>query len=128
VVTGLSALASAIVSFLGFFLILTILIAFVAAGGIAEAAFRAINRRRGRYTGQAGAAGAVVGGILGGAIHAYIDYPEELGQAVDQARAMGIEVPSEFTQMGYVFDNTLTLPVILFTGITAYLVYTRMKS
>lgn len=129
VVTGLTAVIATVVVWIGSaFWPLAFFAGLIAAGAISEAALRAIGRRRGRQTGEVVAGGAVVGGLIGWFVYGNLSYPSEYGQIVDMFSAVGQVVPREFTRMGYMTDLSILLPAVVFTGITAYLVYSRMKS
>lgn len=124
---GLSMVGGFIAKLFGF-LLLTIFIGIFAGGVIVEMCQRAIQGRRGRNMAEYATAGVVIGGLLGGAIGAYLGYPDQYAEAVRQYEMLGRAVPSELTRSGYVFDNTLTISLLIYIGITAFAVYSRMKT
>jgi hypothetical protein len=60
----LSALGALLISFISFFLLLVIFLAIPIGGAISEAAVRAVQRRKGRYSAYAAVAGAVAGTLI----------------------------------------------------------------
>jgi len=127
VCTFLSAIGAALVTAVNFFL-LAIFITIPIAGAIAEASFRATGRRRGRYSGEIAAGGAFVGAVLGSALRAYFQYPDEFAEAVRVWELRGNEAPFEFTRLGYVSENFLTLTLIIYIGVSVFVIYNRVKS
>lgn len=124
----LSAIAGAIISLLGLFLI--ILLSFPVAGVISEVALRAVNKRRGRNSAIYATIGVVVGGMIGSVVRAILVYPPApYDQIVQLADSMGMPLPPGVpTLTDYIIDSTLSLGVILFIAITAYAVYIRVKT
>lgn len=121
----LAALAGGIISAIGGFLLLSLLLAIPAGGVMAEAALRATGRRRGRYSPQVGAAAVVVGGLLGGVIQVYLSFERLL-----QTAASGQAVPEELR--GFILEAVVRaalsdLGLWLFVGVAAFAVYGRFR-
>lgn len=132
VAAGLSMIGGAIFSYVQF-LLAAIFIGIFAGGAIAQAIMRTVQRRRGRYMAEFATAGVIVGGLLGGAIVAFLRYPDEFRIAREEWAATGRPFPPGFDEIvpslsSYVFNNTLSLGMIAFIGITAFVIYSRMKS
>ena len=102
---GLAAIAGAIVSALGGFFIVALILGFPVGGGISEAALRATQRRRGRQSALVGAAAAVVGGLLGAFVQAATRYNTNIAFRV----------------------VTTNIGLLLFVGLVAMAVYGRYK-
>jgi hypothetical protein len=68
----LGGIGGAIVKAIGLPLLFMLILGLPIGGGIAEAALRAIQRRRGRQSAQIAAAAPAIGGLLGALIYAYI--------------------------------------------------------
>jgi hypothetical protein len=105
VVGGLAAVAGAIISAMGGFLIVGLILGFPVGGGISEAALRATQRRRGRQSAVVGAVAAVVGGLLGAFVQAATRYNANIAFRI----------------------VTSNIGVLLFVGLVAMAVYGRYK-
>ncbi len=124
---GLGAVAGVLISVVGF-LILAIIIAFPVGGGIAEAALRATQRRRGRHNGRVGAAALAVGAFAGAALRLIFLYNQRYGELPEniaaQMRAMG-RLPD---LTNFVLQNTFAdLSLMIFVGLAAFAVYSRYR-
>ncbi len=131
---GLSAIASGIISAIGFIL-LAIFIGFPAGGLISEVALRAIQRRRGRYSGNVGVASVLVGALVGVVVQVYSAYQNLFGDVLRLAANAGISAEQLRVEMGIpsfsrflIDDLTTSWGVLIFVGLAAYAVYSRMKS
>ena len=132
VCAGLAAVAGAIFSLVDWILVAVIL-GFPVGGFIGEAAWRAVQRRKGRNNGQYGVAGVIFGGLAGAAIRGYLAYPDEHRRMYQMFEETGQQMPQELASLypslsTYVFEHTVTIATIIFVGIAAYAVYYRLKA
>jgi hypothetical protein len=119
----LTAIAGFIISTIGF-LLLVIVAGLPLGGVISEAALRATQRRRGRYSGEIGAAGAVLGGLVGGMLHAYSTYSTAMArvaQAAPNQPLPGVSLDMLFTMT---FND---IGLLIFVGIVAFAIYGRFR-
>lgn len=130
VLTGIGA---AIISAIGGWLYLSIVLGFPVGGAISEAALRATGKRRGKYHGYWGAAGAAVGGLAGGIIQVYLQLSALYARALREMPADAIRqleeagetfTPSLDLALQYVFNN---IGLLVFIGIVAALIFVRYR-
>lgn len=130
--TGLCIIGGVIASLVNFIL-LNFFIGIVWAGLVSEAILRATNRRRGRNSGEIAVGGVVFGALIGAGLYATLIYNDRYGRIIEAAREANIDLstlPREiYVPMGdFIFANLFSIGLLIFVGITAVTVYTRMKS
>lgn len=121
VCAGLSAVGGFLASLVGF-IILVVIAAIPVAGFIAEAALRAVQRRRGRYSGQVGAAAVVVGAFVGGLAQKY-SLINQAASRLPRAEGASFVIPFDLLVQATISD----LGLLVFIGLTAYFVYSRFR-
>ncbi|MCL4255929.1 MAG: hypothetical protein KJ043_19380 [Anaerolineae bacterium] len=130
--TGLCAVGGLVAS-LSNFILLNFFIGIFWAGLVSEAVLRATKRRRGRNSGEIAVGGVIFGAIIGAGLHAVLIYNDRYGRIIEAAREANIDLstlPREiYVPMGdFIFSNIFSIGLLIFVGITAVTVYTRMKS
>ena len=130
--TGLCIIGGVIAS-LANFILLNFFIGIVWAGLVSEAILRATKRRRGRNSGEIAVGGVIFGALVGAGLYATLIYNDRYGRIIEAAREANIDLstlPREiYVPMGdFIFSNIFSIGLLIFVGITAVTVYTRMKS
>lgn len=122
---ALSVVGGFLASLVGF-IILVAIAAIPVAGFIAEAALRAVKRRRGRYSGQVGAAAVIVGGFIGGLAQNYTTFSGAIRQAA--AQFPSDQVPDIAIPFDLLVQTTVSdIGLLIFIGLAAYFVYSRFR-
>lgn len=127
---GLCIIGGVIASLVNFIL-LNFFIGVVWAGLVSEAILRATNRRRGRNSGEIAVGGVIFGAIIGSGLYALLNYNRIFGDLIARAQAIGVDPATQrgYVPMGdFIFSNIFSIGLLIFVGITAVTVYTRMKS
>lgn len=121
--------------FSSFPVFIAVVLGFPAGAVVGELVVKAIGRRKGRNNWQFALIGVIIGALIGGFLGATLDYPDIFRDAQPQieairetnpvlARQLSNEYPS---QTEYALENTLSLGMIIFVGLSGYAVYLRMK-
>jgi hypothetical protein len=123
----LAGIAAGIASALSLPMLFAFFIAIPVGGGIAEAALRVIQRRRGRQSANIAAAGVAIGGIIGGIIRVYMLFSDIYAQVAarypGEVPARGLTPPLDLVLRVVVKDYGL----LVFIGVCAVVVYSRFK-
>ncbi|MEQ8673942.1 MAG: hypothetical protein RLP44_13105 [Aggregatilineales bacterium] len=123
----LSAIAGGIMSAISF-IFLALVLGFPIGGAISEAALRATERRRGRYSGQIMVAASVAGMLMGVAVRAFFGYNDRYGEIVSAYEAVGRRVPSEIPSlMDFIISDVTSIGILLFMGMVAFAIYSRFR-
>ncbi|PJF22975.1 MAG: hypothetical protein CUN56_03270 [Phototrophicales bacterium] len=121
--------------FSGLALFMAIILGFPAGAVVGELVMKAINKRKGRNHWQIALAGVIIGALLGGFLGAALQYPDEFRDVQAQIQALKETNPAAYrqyadlypSQTNYALQNTLSLGMIVFVGLSGYAVYLRMK-
>ncbi|GAB4516461.1 MAG: hypothetical protein OHK0046_21850 [Anaerolineae bacterium] len=124
VIAGLSAVAGAIMSAVGFVLI-AIFAAYPVGMAMAGYALRLTEKRRGRQSALIGAAAVLVGGFFGAAARLFFVYNDRYGEAAQTARQFGIPFPD---LQEFILNNTVgDIGLLVFVALAAAAVYSRYR-
>ena len=131
---GLAFVASAIITWIGGWLLLAIFLGLPVGGGIAQLAIKQIKGNRTRNTVYFATAATVIGGFLGGVayyVYKYNDVRSNLRELYEQS---GFRITDELltqelgSMSDWVINNvTNNIGLILFVGIVAFAVYSRFR-
>lgn len=132
---GLTALAGAIMSALGSWLLIALIVGFPLGGAISEAALRATGRRRGKNTVWYGIVGAVLGGVVGAVVQVYIEFSGYYAEFVEQFAGQELppEAVAQLQSVAPTLDTILQvvlsdIGLLLFIGAIAAAIYARYKT
>lgn len=127
---GLCIIGGAVASLINFILF-NFFIGIVWAGVVSEAILRATNRRRGRHSGEIAVVGVIIGALIGVGGYALNSYERIYGNIIALARQANIDPATQpwYVPMSdFVLSNIFSIGLLIFVGIVAVTVYSRMKS